>query len=83
MNVKYIAFFESESLTGNEKKSFEVDSADLRTANKLARLKAKEFITSEETQYTRIMELVREDTTSNRIYSNGEGQTKLVCDVKI
>lgn len=78
--MQYIAFF--KGIMSNEKQMFTVESNDIRTANKLAREKVKEIVSGSELILS-AMELVRVDERSDRIYSNGMGQTFSVTDVKL
>lgn len=82
-SIKYIAFYITDS--GYKKHTFEVDShnMDLRKSDKLARLSAKELVKTTDTIYKTLIELVRIDPKSNRIYSDGTGKTFLVTDVRI
>jgi len=78
--IRYIALFRSP--TGNKKEKFDIDKKDVRSANKLARIRTTELLLSHITDYTDVLELVREDRKSNRIYSDGSGTSYLVKGVK-
>lgn len=78
--ITYIAFLRGRLV--NDKVTFTIDSDDVRTANKKARQKVNEIVSGSEL-FSEVMELVRIDERSDRLYSNGMGQTFLVSDVKL
>ena len=82
-SIKYIAFYTTDTV--NKKHTFDIDSRDMdsRKCDKLARVSAKELVKTTDTIYRSLIELVRIDPKSDRIYSDGSGKTFLVTDVHI